>query len=92
MSATLDNLLTGAIAMASLAAALFFLRFWWQTRDSFFLLFSVAFGLDATTRFVLGLFAISDQTEPLFYIARLITFALIIIAIIQKNRPDQSGR
>ena len=75
--------------MSSLVAALFFLRFWRQTRDSFFLLFALAFGLDAATRFLLGLSHVSDETEPLFYLPRLVTFALIIIAIANKNRPGK---
>jgi uncharacterized membrane protein HdeD (DUF308 family) len=82
----------GAVAMASCVATLFFLRFWRQTRDSFFLLFAIAFGLDAVTRIILGLTHLPDETEPLFYLARLVTFAIIIAAIIQKNRPSKRGR
>ena len=89
---TLDHLLAGAVAMTSLIASLFFLRFWRDTRDSFFILFATAFALDAATRCVLGLFPISDEAAPLFYLARLVTFALIIIAIVQKNRPGKRTR
>jgi hypothetical protein len=35
---------------------------------------------------------VSDEAEPLFYLARLVTFALIIVAIIQKNRPGPRNR
>ena len=87
MSHVVNAVLIGAVAMASFVATLFFLRFWRQTRDSFFLLFAIAFGLDAATRFTLGLTNPSDETEPLFYLARLVTFGLIIAAIIHKNRP-----
>ena len=83
--------LTGMVAMASCVATLFFLRFWRQTRDSFFLLFAAAFGLDAVTRLVLGIGRLSEETEPLIYVARLVTFGLIIAAIIRKNRPNQRG-
>jgi hypothetical protein len=92
MSNTVNAVLSGAVAMASLVAMLFFLRFWRQTHDSFFLLFSVAFGLDSATRFLLGLTNPTGETEPLFYLARLVTFGLIIAAIIQKNRPSKHGR
>jgi hypothetical protein len=92
MSATANAVLMGAVAMASLVATLFFLRFWRQTRDSFFLLFAIAFGLDAATRFLLGMTNPSGETEPLFYLARLVTFGLIIAAIVQKNRPSKRGR
>lgn len=91
MTDAFTSVLMGAVAMASFVAMLFFLRFWRQTRDNFFLLFSVAFGLDGVTRFVLGLSQVSDETEPLFYLARLVTFALIIIGIVQKNRPRRTG-
>ncbi len=81
--------LQGAVGMASGVAALFFLRFWRQTRDSFFLLFAAAFAIDALARFVLGFAELSEETQPLVYGARLITFGLIIIAIIRKNRPSR---
>ena len=35
--------------MASFAAALFFLRYWRQTHDTFFLLFAMSFALDAAS-------------------------------------------
>lgn len=84
----MNSVILGAIAMASLTAALFFLRFWRQTRDPLFLLFCLAFTVDALTRLALGLGDISDEQEPLFYLARLVTFALILVAIVQKNRGD----
>jgi len=81
--------LQGAVGMASGVAALFFLRFWRQTRDSFFLFFAAAFAIDALARFVLGFAELSEETQPVVYGARLITFGLIIIAIIRKNRPSR---
>lgn len=88
MSEAAGSVAMGAIAMASLVAALFFLRFWTQTRETLFLLFSLAFAIDAATRLILGLSDVSKEMEPFFYLARLITFALIIFAVIQKNRPE----
>ena len=89
MSGTASSLLMGAVAMASFVAMLFFLRHWWQTRDSFFLFFAISFGLDAATRAVLGLWRLAEDTEPLVYLARLVTFGLIIAAIVEKNRPTR---
>jgi ABC-type Fe3+-siderophore transport system permease subunit len=43
----------GATALASLVAALFFLRFWRDTRDRLFCFFAIAFGIDALHRVVL---------------------------------------
>jgi hypothetical protein len=76
----------GAIAMATLVASLFFLRFWKDTRDRFFLFFAVAFFVEALNRVVLGLTAVSQEDEPFFYLGRLFAFGLIIAAIVDKNR------
>ena len=62
---------------------LFFLRFRPQARDGFFLLFALA--VDAVTPLLLGLMHVSQEAEPLFCLARLPTFALIIAAIVQKT-------
>lgn len=92
MSTSLSALLTGATAMASLVVMLFFLRFWRQTRDSLFFWFAIAFATDAATRLLEGLTHFSDDREPLLYVPRLVTFALIIVAIVQKNRPSAGGK
>jgi hypothetical protein len=87
MTNTLNATLMGAVAMASFVAALFFFRFWRQTGDRFFLLFAIAFVFDAGTRLVLGTATLSNEAEPLIYVARLLTFGLILVAIADKNRP-----
>jgi uncharacterized membrane protein HdeD (DUF308 family) len=81
----LYSVLMGAVAMASLVAMLFFIRFWRQTGDALFILFALAFGLDAVMRVALGLATVSSETEPLIYISRLVSFALIVAAIVRKN-------
>jgi hypothetical protein len=88
----MSNVILGAIAMASLTAAMFFLKFWRDTGDRFFALFSLAFALDAATRLALGLSDVSAEYEPLFYLARLLTFILILVAIIDKNRANRPSR
>ena len=87
-----SSVLMGAVAMASFVATVFFLRFWRQTRDVLFLLFAIAFGVDAVTRFMLGLIRPADEAEPLFYTARFITFMLIVVGIVLKNRPGRGKR
>jgi len=91
MSQDLYPMLLGAVAMASFIATLFFLRFWVQTRDPLFLLFAAAFCIDAITRVALSLRHPDDEMAPFYYFARFITFALIIAAIIHKNRPRKNG-
>ncbi|MGZ5180677.1 MAG: DUF5985 family protein [Ramlibacter sp.] len=82
----MDNLLLGGIAAGSLVAGLFFFRFWRQTRDRFFLLFAASFWLEAANRTVFGLLPHADEDEPIFYLVRLLSYALILLAIWQKNR------
>jgi uncharacterized membrane protein HdeD (DUF308 family) len=92
MNPELNSVLLGGVAMASLVAALFFLKFWRQTRDGLFLLFAAAFGVDSAMRLVLGLSHVTAEQEPFFYLARLVTFGLIIVAIVHKNRPKKPSR
>jgi len=92
MTAPLSSVLAGAAAMAAFIAMLFFLKYWQRTRDSFFLLFALAFGIDAVSRFVLAVASISDEAEPLYYLPRLVSFSLIIAAIVLKNRPGSQQR
>ena len=84
------DLLAGAAAIASLAVALFFLKFWRRTRDSLFLLFAAAFAIDAVGRVELALVQVSDTTEPIYFLPRLVMFSLIAIAIVTKNTPGKS--
>lgn len=76
--------LMGAVAMASLVAALFFLRFWRGTHDLLFLFFATAFAVDALTRVALALNHPSVEQEPFYFLTRLVTFGLIVVAIIHK--------
>lgn len=88
----IHSVLMGAVAMASFVATLFFLRFWRRTGDSLFLLFAVAFGVDAIMRFILGSGSVAAEFEPLFYIGRIVTFGLIVVAIVNKNRSANINR
>ena len=92
MTQHIASVLMGAVAMASAVASLFFVKFWRHTRDSFFLLFAAAFGIDAVGRLWLGLVQVSNEAEPVVYLSRLVTLGLIVIAIAQKNRPNQDSK
>ena len=84
--ATIDTLLTGAIVMAALVIALFFLRFWKQTRDRFFLYFATAFVLEAVQRLLSAIDPLHNEEAPLYYLVLLAAYGLILLAIIGKNR------
>lgn len=90
----MDLMLLGAIAMASLVAGLFFVRFWRETGDRLFLYFASSFLIEGVNRAALGLSRDPDEGEPFFYFVRLLSFLLILIAIVQKNlgRSDGAAR
>lgn len=81
----MDFMLLGAIAMASLIAGLFFLRFWKDTGDRFFLFFAASFLIEGVNRAALGFSNDPNEGRPFFYFVRFLSFLLILIAIIQKN-------
>ena len=56
----INTMLGGAIVMASLTIALFFLHFWKSTRDRFFLYFALSFALEAVNRI---LFLVPHSTD-----------------------------
>ena len=89
----MDFMLLGAISMASLIAGLFFLRFWKDTGDRFFLFFAVSFLIEGVNRAALGFSDDPNEGRPLFYFVRFLSFLLILIAIVQKNMiKDSSGK
>jgi hypothetical protein len=83
----MEQMLFGAIAMGWLVAGLYFFRFWRRTGDRFFLWFALSFWLEAIGRTAIGLSAANDEEHPTIYGIRVLAYALILVAIWQKNRP-----
>ncbi len=90
MMATLNVFLLGAIAMTSLVASAFFFRFWRDTHDRLFFLFGLAFLVDALDRLGIALSDRPNEGHPLLNVVRFVSFALIIVAIIDKNRGKRA--
>jgi len=82
---TLLVFLSGAVTLGFAAAALFFLRFWRDTRDELFLAFAVAFLLLGIAQAILALGGIPDEQRSWVYLVRLVAFLTIILAILRKN-------
>jgi hypothetical protein len=76
----------GAIAMAAAVAALFFVRFYRDTRDPLFLYFAAAFSLEALNRTLLNFAANPSEASPRFYVIRALAYSLILVGIYRKNR------
>lgn len=83
---TLYDFLSGAVTFGFLVCALFFLRFWRTTRDELFMAFALAFGLLGIVQGTLALANIPTEERYSVYLIRLAAFALILIAILRKNR------
>jgi Family of unknown function (DUF5985) len=86
-------IVSGAIAMGYAVAGLFFLRFWRETRDRLFLIFSGAFWVLGLQRLALVLSRDLIEDHTGLYLVRLFAFLLILWAIIDKNRssPQRPG-
>jgi hypothetical protein len=82
----MEQFIMGTIAMASIAVAMFFLRFWRDTRDRLFALFAVTFALLGVTRFGLAMSGDPSEGNTSWYWVRLAAFIIILVAIADKNR------
>ena len=78
------TLINGAIVMACAVIGLHFLRFWKSSRDPFFLYFAAAFWIQGGQWLYTGL-ASANEFGAVPYVARLVGYGLIAIAILQKN-------
>jgi hypothetical protein len=79
-------MMIGAIAALSFVIGSFFMRFWRVTGDRFFLLFGLSFWLEGTNRVLVGAMPAWREDTPAYYLVRLLAYALILYAIIDKNR------
>jgi hypothetical protein len=86
----METFLMGAIAMAWAASALFFLRFWQDTHDRLFLMFAIAFCLLGSTRLIMAMMGEPAEEHSQLYWVRLAAYLLILVAIVDKNRPRVS--
>lgn len=82
--------LWGVIAMGDVVAAFFFVKFWRRTRDRLFAYFAAAFATLAVQRLALMGVKMPDardaESVAWVYLLRLAAFALILLAIVGKNR------
>jgi hypothetical protein len=82
---------SGLITMGFVIAGVFFLRFWFRTRDRLFAMFAAAFWLLALNQALVALSGLAREEQTWFYLLRVAAFALILVAIGMKNAksPDR---
>lgn len=88
----MTDLFTGAICMGSLLITLFFLRFWRDSGDRFFLYFAASFFIEGLHRLYSALHDAGGEDSPLHYLIRLLAYGLILWAILEKNLPRERDR
>jgi hypothetical protein len=88
----MNDMLTGAVALASMLVGLFFLRFWRNTHDRFFLYFSLSFWLQGVNRIAIGFREPAGEDDAVVYLIRLAAYILILMAIWEKNRRRRDAR
>ncbi|MEO8595440.1 MAG: DUF5985 family protein [Candidatus Solibacter sp.] len=83
-----EGFLLGVIATSSITAGVFFLKFWKNTRDSFFLAFAASFVLEGLNRAAVLFAPRPNGPNSWTYLIRLLSLLLILAAILRKNSGD----
>jgi hypothetical protein len=76
----------GMLACGSAVAALFFARFYRDTRDGLFLYFAAAFAVEAVNRTLLAFETTPNEASPAYYLLRASAYGLILVGVYRKNR------
>jgi hypothetical protein len=80
----------GVLAMASLVAALFFLRYWRSSRDRLFAFFAIAFFLMTLEWTVSAVLGVSEESRHFYVLLlRILAFVAIIVGVLDKNQRDR---
>jgi hypothetical protein len=82
----IEGFLLGVIVTCSFVAAGFFARFWFATRDFLFLGFAAAFALEGLNRTAFLYLDEPSIGDEAIYVVRLVSYLLILAAIVNKNR------
>jgi Family of unknown function (DUF5985) len=83
----MHDFLAGMITAGCWAVGLMFLRLWRDSGDRLFAMFGAAFWVLALNWMALAIVTPAAETQHVFYLIRLVAFGLIILGIIDKNRP-----
>jgi Family of unknown function (DUF5985) len=83
----MHNFLAGVITMGCWTVGLMFLRLWRDSGERLFAMFGAAFWALALNWVALTIVTPAAESRHVFYLIRLAAFALIILGIIDKNRP-----
>ena len=88
----IEGFLLGVIVTAAATAGAFFMRFWLKTRDPLFLAFSASFLIEAANRIRFLWLDNPNEGAAGIYLVRLVSYLLILVAIVNKNRARRAPR
>jgi hypothetical protein len=77
----------GATTLGCWVIALFFFKYWSKTRDRLFLCFAAAFLIFSLNWLALAVASPSQESRHWIFVVRIVGFALILLGILDKNRP-----
>ena len=86
------DFLAGALTLAYVIAAVYFVHFWQRTSDRLFLAFAAAFALLAVNQLAVFVLGIDDERYNYAYVLRVCGFILILLAILDKNLYGRKRR
>lgn len=90
MKVALVVFLGGTLFASYVVVALFFFRFWRESRDRLFAIFAGAFLLLALQRVLLATEVAVVEDQTWYYVIRLLAFLLMLGAILDKNRGGRT--
>ncbi|HYC49477.1 MAG TPA: DUF5985 family protein [Gemmatimonadaceae bacterium] len=82
----MTHFVAGLLVMGYTVAAMYFMRFWRETRDALFLFFAAGFALLAIQRTTLAIAYLIPVPMTTHYVLRLAAFVVILAGILHKNR------
>lgn len=85
MIPSIELFFLGAVAAMFIIAGVFFLRFWRESRDSFFLAFAISFLIRGLNNFQRVFMPHPNVGDTWNYVIDLCSSLLILIAILRKN-------
>jgi uncharacterized membrane protein HdeD (DUF308 family) len=89
----INHFFDGIIFALAIVAALLFIRFYRKSRDRLFLFFAAAFAIFGLNRILFQFYGDApDESKTWLYAIRLLSFLLIIIAILDKNLRQPARR
>ena len=88
----MTDFVLGGTAIASLAIALFFFRFYRDTTDRLFAAFAAAFFIFGANRLILALVDEDADGRIYAYTLRFLAFMLVVWGIVDKNRTRERER